>query len=78
VHRWIISDASRSCSRCQRSTLTTSRASAAIVAEIEHSGFEVVKARKLEDAEIAVQTDAATGCMAVDWGKKGPEGKTRR
>ncbi|HZR85819.1 MAG TPA: Orn/Lys/Arg decarboxylase N-terminal domain-containing protein [Bradyrhizobium sp.] len=47
-----------------------------IVSEIERSGFEVVKARKLEDAEIAVQTDAAIGCMVVDWGKKGLEGKT--
>src|SRR6202034_3173748 len=47
-----------------------------IVDEIERSGFEVVKARKLEDAEIAGQTDAAIGCMVVDWGKKGLEGKT--
>jgi ornithine decarboxylase len=47
-----------------------------IIEEIERSGFEVVKARKLEDAEIAVQTDAAIGCMVVDWGKKGLEGKT--
>src|SRR6201999_3150617 len=47
-----------------------------IVTEIERSGFEVVKARKIEDAEIAVQTDAAIGCMVVDWGKKGLEGKT--
>jgi ornithine decarboxylase len=47
-----------------------------IVGEIERSGFEVVKAPKLEDAEIAVQTDAAIGCMVVDWGKKGLEGKT--
>lgn len=47
-----------------------------IVAEIEHSGFEVVRARSLEDAEISVQTDAAIGCMIVDWGKKGLEGKT--
>src|SRR5215510_12219060 len=47
-----------------------------IVTEIERSGFEVVRARKLEDAEIAVQTDAAIGCMVVDWGKKGLEGKT--
>ncbi|GCC47392.1 hypothetical protein chiPu_0031552, partial [Chiloscyllium punctatum] len=36
-----------------------------IVTEIERSGFEVVRARKLEDAEIAVQTDAAIGCMVV-------------
>ena len=46
-----------------------------IITEIERSGFDVVKARKLEDAEIAVQTDAAIGCMVVDWGKKGLEGK---
>jgi ornithine decarboxylase/arginine decarboxylase len=47
-----------------------------IVDEIQKSGFEVVRARKIEDAEIAVQTDAAIGCMVVDWGKKGLEGKT--
>ena len=46
-----------------------------IVAAIERMGFQVVKARRLEDAEIAVQTDAAIGCMVVDWGKKGLEGK---
>ncbi|MBV8510461.1 MAG: amino acid decarboxylase, partial [Xanthobacteraceae bacterium] len=39
-------------------------------------GFQVVRARRIEDAEIAVQTDAAIGCMVVDWGKKGLEGKT--
>lgn len=47
-----------------------------IVEQIERSGFEVVRAPKLEDAEIAVQTDAAIGCMVVDWGKKGLEGRT--
>ncbi|GGE21423.1 amino acid decarboxylase [Aureimonas endophytica] len=47
-----------------------------IVEEIERSGFEVVRARNLEDAAISVQTDAAIGCMMVDWGKKGLEGKT--
>jgi ornithine decarboxylase/arginine decarboxylase len=47
-----------------------------IIAAIEQSGFQVVKARRFEDAEIAVQTDAAIGCMVVDWGKKGLEGKT--
>ncbi|CUU20205.1 Ornithine decarboxylase EC 41117 CDS [Bradyrhizobium sp.] len=47
-----------------------------IIEEIQRSGFEVVRARRLEDAEIAVQTDAAIGCMVVDWGKKGLEGKT--
>src|SRR5271163_3495013 len=46
-----------------------------IIAAIERLGFQVIKARRLEDAEIAVQTDAAIGCMVVDWGKKGIEGK---
>ena len=46
-----------------------------IVDAIQKSGFEVIKARRVEDAEIAVQTDAAIGCMVVDWGKKGLEGK---
>jgi ornithine decarboxylase len=46
-----------------------------IIAAIERMGFQVVKARRPEDAEIAVQTDAAIGCMVVDWGKKGLEGK---
>jgi len=46
-----------------------------IIAAIERMGFQVIKARRVEDAEIAVQTDAAIGCMVVDWGKKGLEGK---
>src|ERR1700723_592603 len=46
-----------------------------IIAAIERMGFQVIKARRLEDPEIAVQTDAAIGCMVVDWGKKGIEGK---
>src|SRR3974377_1187687 len=46
-----------------------------IVEEIQRSGFEVVKARRIEDAEIAVKNDAAIGCMVVDWGKRGPGGK---
>jgi ornithine decarboxylase len=47
-----------------------------IIVAIEKQGFQVVRARRIEDAEIAVQTDAAIGCMVVDWGKKGLEGKT--
>jgi ornithine decarboxylase len=47
-----------------------------ITAAIEKQGFEVIRARRIEDAELAVQTDAAIGCMVVDWGKKGLEGKT--
>jgi ornithine decarboxylase len=49
---------------------------AQITVAIEKLGFQVVRARRIEDAEIAVQTDAAIGCMVVDWGKKGLEGKT--
>ena len=48
---------------------------AQITTEIERLGFEVIRARRVEDAEIAVQTDAAIGCMVVDWGKKGIDGK---
>ena len=47
-----------------------------IVRAIERMGFQVVRARRIEDAEMAVQTDAAIGCMVVDWGKKGLEGRT--
>ena len=49
---------------------------AEIIAAIQRQGFEVVNARRIEDAEIVVQTDAAIGCLVVDWGKKGLEGKT--
>ena len=47
-----------------------------ITAAVEKLGIEVVRARRTEDAEIAVQTDAAIGCILVDWGKRGIEGKT--
>lgn len=47
-----------------------------IIVAIERLGFEVVMARKIEDAEVAVRTDAAIGCLVADWGKKGLEGKT--
>jgi ornithine decarboxylase len=46
-----------------------------IVAAIEKSGFDVTRARRLEDAELAIKTDAAIGCMVVDWAKKGADGK---
>ena len=48
-----------------------------IIAAIERMGFQVVRARRLEDAEIVVQTDAAIGCMIVDWGKKGMNERRR-
>ncbi|GJE61826.1 Orn/Lys/Arg decarboxylase N-terminal domain-containing protein [Methylobacterium trifolii] len=46
-----------------------------IVTAVEGRGFEVIRARRVEDAAIAVQTDAAIGCMVVDWGKRGLDGK---
>ena len=48
---------------------------AEIITAIGRMGFQVIRARRIEDAEIAVQTDAAIGCLVVDWGKKGLEGK---
>jgi arginine/lysine/ornithine decarboxylase len=42
-----------------------------IVTETERLGFHVVVARSTEDAELTIQTDAAIGCMVVDWGKRG-------
>ena len=42
-----------------------------IVAETERLGFSVMVARSTDDAELAIQTDAAIGCMVVDWGKRG-------
>ncbi len=47
-----------------------------IIAAIARLGFQVVRAPRIEDAELAVQTDAAIGCLVVDWGKKGLEGKS--
>mgnify|MGYP000850278077 FL=1 len=47
-----------------------------ITAEIERMGFEVIRARRVDDAELAIRTDAAIGCMVVDWGKRGLDGKT--
>ncbi|UDL96756.1 amino acid decarboxylase [Lichenihabitans sp. PAMC28606] len=46
-----------------------------IISSVEKLGFEVVRARRVDDAAIAVQTDAAIGCMVVDWGKRGLDGK---
>jgi ornithine decarboxylase len=47
-----------------------------IVMAIERLGFSVLKARKTDDAELAIRTDAAIGCVVVDWGKGGLLGKT--
>jgi len=37
-----------------------------IITQVEKLGFQVVRARRIEDAELAVQADAAIGCMLVD------------
>ncbi|MEA2733000.1 MAG: ornithine decarboxylase, partial [Acetobacteraceae bacterium] len=47
----------------------------AITEEIERDGYGVMKARKVDDAELVIQTDAAVGCVLLDWGKRGPQGK---
>ncbi|MEO5365447.1 MAG: beta-eliminating lyase-related protein [Magnetococcus sp. WYHC-3] len=46
-----------------------------IASEIERLGFQVVRARSIEDSEMAIRTDAAIGCMLISWGKKGMDGK---
>ncbi|HEX3348387.1 MAG TPA: Orn/Lys/Arg decarboxylase N-terminal domain-containing protein, partial [Acetobacteraceae bacterium] len=46
-----------------------------IIAEIERIGFQCVRARDDDDAELVIRTDAALGCVVLDWGKRGPQGK---
>jgi ornithine decarboxylase/arginine decarboxylase len=46
-----------------------------IIREIEQDGYQVLRARRDDDAELVVRTDAAIGCLIVDWGKKGLQGK---
>ena len=47
-----------------------------ILGEIEQDGYGVLRARREEDAELVIRTDAAIGCIIVDWGKKGVAGKS--
>ena len=49
-----------------------------ILSEIEEDGYTVVRARRDDDAELVIRTDAAIGCVVVDWGKKGAGGKSAR
>ena len=35
----------------------------------------MLRARRDDDAELVVRTDAAIGCLIVDWGRKGLQGK---
>jgi ornithine decarboxylase len=47
-----------------------------ILGEIEEDGYTIMRARRDDDAELAIRTDAAIGCVVVDWGKKGASGKS--
>jgi ornithine decarboxylase len=47
-----------------------------IATQIEALGFSVLRARRAGDAELAVQTDSAIGCIVVDWGKQGLLGRS--
>jgi ornithine decarboxylase len=46
-----------------------------ILTEIEGMGYAVTRARRDDDAELVVRTDAAIGCIVVDWGKRGLQGR---
>jgi arginine/lysine/ornithine decarboxylase len=48
---------------------------AQIIEEIGRLGYSVVKARNPDDAELVIHTDSAVGCVLLDWGKRGPQGK---
>lgn len=46
-----------------------------ILSEVEEMGYAVVRARRDDDAELVIRTDSAIGCVIVDWGKRGLQGK---
>jgi len=46
-----------------------------IAGAVEKLGFEVLRARRAEEAELAIRADAAVGCMVIDWGKRGVQSK---
>jgi ornithine decarboxylase len=48
---------------------------AQIIEEIERIGFTSIRVRKIEEAELIIRSDAAVGCVLVDWGKRGPQGR---
>jgi ornithine decarboxylase len=47
-----------------------------ILAETEKLGYSTIRARRDDDAELVVRSDAAIGCVVVDWGRKGLQGKS--
>ncbi len=50
---------------------------AEIIGEVERDGFRVVRARRTDDAELVIRTDAAIGCVLIDWGRRGPQGRAQ-
>jgi len=46
-----------------------------ILTEVEGMGYAVLRARRDDDAELVIRTDSAIGCVIVDWGKRGLQGK---
>nr|WP_314073788.1 Orn/Lys/Arg decarboxylase N-terminal domain-containing protein [uncultured Roseococcus sp.] len=46
-----------------------------ILTEVEGMGYAVLRARRDDDAELVIRTDSAIGCILVDWGKRGLQGK---
>jgi ornithine decarboxylase len=47
-----------------------------ILTEIEALGYGIFRANRDDDAELVIRTDAAIGCVVVDWGKRGLQGKS--
>ncbi|MFC7476061.1 Orn/Lys/Arg decarboxylase N-terminal domain-containing protein [Dankookia sp. GCM10030260] len=47
-----------------------------ILTQVEGMGYAVTRARRDDDAELVIRTDSALGCIIVDWGKKGLQGKS--
>ena len=47
-----------------------------IATAVEKLGFDVLRARRTEEAELAIRADAAIGCMVIEWGKRGVQGKS--
>src|SRR6516164_5353208 len=47
-----------------------------ILNEVERLGYSTIRARRDDDAELVVSTDSAIGCVVVDWGRKGLQGRS--
>ena len=47
-----------------------------ILSEVERLGYSTIRARRDDDAELVVSTDSAIGCVVVDWGRKGLQGRS--